>query len=69
MSKFAEQNYAVNFSTLHGSANECEKLILAFNERYNDLKSKQTELNISATPSNLEPADVPHVLQLEIIQL
>jgi hypothetical protein len=33
------------------------------------VKSKQTELNIFATPFNVEPADVPDNLQQEIIQL
>lgn len=33
------------------------------------MKSKQQELNIFATPFNVEPADVPDNLQHEIIQL
>ncbi|KAK3880044.1 hypothetical protein Pcinc_015431 [Petrolisthes cinctipes] len=34
-----------------------------------DMKSKQQELNIFATPFNVEPVDVPDNLQHEIIQL
>ena len=32
-------------------------------------RSKQKELNIFATPFNVEPADMPDELQLELIQL
>ena len=48
---------------------ECAKLIEAFNEKFKDLDSKQNELNIFATPFNVEPADVPDNLQHKIIQL
>ena len=68
----------MHFATLQGQntstttieyATECAKLIEAFNERFKDVKSKQMELNIFDTPFNVEAADVPHLLQLEIIQL
>ena len=72
-----EQNITAHFPTLEGQnpsttieyAGECAKLIEAFNERFKDVKSKQMELNIFATPVNVEAADVPHLLQLKIIQL
>ena len=72
-----EQNITVDFPTLEGQnpsttieyTGECAKLIEAFNERFKDVKTKQMELNIFATPFNVEAADVPHLLQLEIIQL
>ncbi|KAK0132869.1 General transcription factor II-I repeat domain-containing protein 2A [Merluccius polli] len=50
-------------------AAECAKLVHAFGERFQDMKSKVKELNIFATPFNVEPADVPDNLQLEIIEL
>jgi hypothetical protein len=72
-----ERNNTVHFPTLEGQkasttleyAGECAKLIEAFNERFKDVKSKQMELNIFATPFNVEPTDVPDNLQHEIIQL
>ncbi|KAK1333566.1 LOW QUALITY PROTEIN: hypothetical protein QTO34_005951, partial [Cnephaeus nilssonii] len=72
-----ERNNTMHFPTLEGQkpsttleyASECAKLIEAFNERFKDVKSKQMELNIFATPFNVEPADVPDNLQHEIIQL
>lgn len=48
---------------------ECAKLIEAFIERFKDVKSKQMDLNIFATPFNVEPADVPDNIQHKIIQL
>jgi hypothetical protein len=67
----------VHFPTLEGQkpsttlayAGECAKIIEVFNERFKDVESKQMELNIFATPFNVEPADVPDNLQHEIIQL
>ncbi|KAM4043803.1 general transcription factor II-I repeat domain-containing protein 2-like [Anomaloglossus baeobatrachus] len=72
-----ERNNTVHFPTLERQkplttleyAGECAKLIEAFDERFKDVKSKQMELNIFATPFNVEPADVPDNLQHEIIQL
>ena len=72
-----EQNITVHFPTLEGQNpsttieydSECAELIEAFNERFKDVKSKQMELNIFATPVNVEAADVAHLLQLKIIQL
>ncbi|XP_045114791.1 general transcription factor II-I repeat domain-containing protein 2-like [Portunus trituberculatus] len=58
-----------NPSTTDEYAGECAKLIEAFSERFKDMKSKQQELNIFATPFNVVPADVPDNLQHEIIQL
>nr|KAF6501074.1 hypothetical protein HJG59_008055 [Molossus molossus] len=72
-----ERNNITHFPTLERQkpsatlehAGECAKLIEAFNERFKDVKSKQMELNILATPFNVEPADVTDNLQHEIIQL
>lgn len=72
-----ESNNTVHFPTLQEQkpsstseyAGECAKLLEAFSERFTDVKSKQQELNIFVTPFNVEPADVPDNLQLEIIQL
>ncbi|XP_035862707.1 general transcription factor II-I repeat domain-containing protein 2B-like [Sander lucioperca] len=50
-------------------AAECAKLLHAFGERFQDMKSKVKELNIFTTPFNVEPADVPDNLQHEIIEL
>ncbi|XP_074045122.1 LYR motif-containing protein 9 isoform X1 [Macrotis lagotis] len=72
-----ERNNMVYFPTLEEQkpsttleyAGECEKLIEAFMERFKDVKSKEMELSIFATPFSVEPADVPDNLQHEIIQL
>jgi len=72
-----ERNNTVHFPTLQGQkpsttseyADECAKLTEAFSERFKDVKSKQQELNILATPFNVERADVLDYLQHEIIQL
>ncbi|CAK6436213.1 unnamed protein product [Pipistrellus nathusii] len=72
-----ERNNTMHFPTLEGQkpsttleyASECAKLIEAFNERFKDVKSKQMELDIFATPFNVEPADVPDNLRHEIFQL
>jgi hypothetical protein len=72
-----ERNNTAHFPALEGQkpsatleyAGVCGKLIEAFNERFKDVESKQMELNIFATPINVEPADVPDNLQHEIIQL
>ena len=45
------------------------KFLQAFGERFQDMKSKQKELSIFATPFNVEPTDVPDNLQHEIIKL
>ena len=58
-----------NPSTTIEYAGECTKLIEAFNERFKDVKIKQMELNMFATPFNVEAADAPHLLQLGIIHL
>jgi hypothetical protein len=72
-----ERNNTVHFPTLERQkpsttleyAGDCAKLFEAFNERFKDVKRKQMELNIFATPFNVEPADVPDNLQHEIIQV
>ncbi|KFD45115.1 hypothetical protein M513_14008 [Trichuris suis] len=72
-----EKGNTVHFPTLEAQkpsttleyAGECAKLLEALSERFNDLKSRQVELNIFAIPFNVEPADVPDNLQNEIIQL
>nr|KAF6450450.1 hypothetical protein HJG59_008344 [Molossus molossus] len=71
-----KRNNTVHFPTLEGQklsmtleyAGECAKLIEGFNERFKDMKSKQMELNIFATPFNVEPAYVPDNLQHEMLQ-
>ncbi|KHJ40557.1 hypothetical protein D918_09394 [Trichuris suis] len=72
-----EKGNTVHFPTLEAQkpstaleyAGECAKPLEALSERFNDLKSRQVELNIFAIPFNVEPADVPDNLQNEIIQL
>ncbi|CDW60368.1 hypothetical protein TTRE_0000874001 [Trichuris trichiura] len=72
-----EKANMVHFPTLQGQqpsttleyAGECAKLFEAFGERFNDVKSRQMQLNIFAIPFNVEPVDVPDELQHEIIQL
>ena len=51
------------------SAGECAKLIQAFDERFHDVKNIQKELDVFATPFNVQPSDVPDNLQMEIIDL
>lgn len=48
---------------------ECAKLIQAFDERFHDVKNIQKELDLFATPLNMQPCDVPVNLQTEIIEL
>ncbi|XP_070409546.1 general transcription factor II-I repeat domain-containing protein 2A-like [Nothobranchius furzeri] len=48
---------------------ECAKLIQAFDNRFQDVKRIQKELDIFATPFNVQPFDVPGNLQMEIIEL
>uniref|UniRef100_UPI0035901BC1 general transcription factor II-I repeat domain-containing protein 2-like n=1 Tax=Myxine glutinosa TaxID=7769 RepID=UPI0035901BC1 len=72
-----ERGNTIHFPTLQEQkpavtseyAAECAKLLQAFGERFQDMKSKQRELNIFATPFNVEPADVPDNRQHEIIEL
>lgn len=72
-----DKGNTVHFPTLHAQqppttsayAGECTELAKAFGERFKDVKGKQQELNIFATPFNVEPADVPNNLQLEMIDL
>ena len=50
-------------------ADECEKLLQAFGERFQDLKTKQQDLNMFPAPFTVEPADVPANLQLKMTEL
>ncbi|KAL6465184.1 hypothetical protein MHYP_G00253170 [Metynnis hypsauchen] len=50
-------------------ANECTYLLEAFAQRFQDVKAKEQDLNIFATPFNVNVADVPECMQLEIIEL
>ena len=50
-------------------AGECAKLIQAFDERFQDVKNVQKELDMFAMPFNVQPADVPENFQMEIIEL
>nr|KAF6480715.1 hypothetical protein HJG59_010565 [Molossus molossus] len=75
--KLRLQKNTMHFPTLEGQkpsvtleyAGECAKLIEAFDERFKDIKSRQVELNIFATPFNVESADVPGNLQHKTILL
>nr|KAF6480729.1 hypothetical protein HJG59_010579 [Molossus molossus] len=66
-----KRNNTVYFSPLEGQksseifeySGECAILIEVFNKRFKDMKSKQMELNIFATPFIVEPDNVPHNLQ------
>lgn len=51
-----------------GYAGECAKLVQAFDERFQDVKKLQKELDMFATPFNVQPSDVPENLQMEIIE-
>ncbi|XP_073687696.1 general transcription factor II-I repeat domain-containing protein 2A-like [Garra rufa] len=72
-----EKSCTVHFPTLQEHkpamtteyAGECAKLLQAFGERFQDIKSKQNELKIFAVPFNVEPSEVPDNLQHEIIEL
>ncbi|KAJ4931375.1 hypothetical protein JOQ06_025672 [Pogonophryne albipinna] len=72
-----EKGNTVHFPTLQEQkpavtseyAGECGKLHQAFRERFQDVNRYQKELNIFTTLFNVEPADVPENLQLEIIEL
>lgn len=48
---------------------ECEKPLKGFGERFQDMKSKQKELNTFAKLFNGEPADVPDNPKLQITEL
>ncbi|KAL7395576.1 hypothetical protein ABVT39_019609 [Epinephelus coioides] len=50
-------------------AGECAKLIQAFDERFHDVKYIQKELDMFAMPFNVQPADVPNNIQMEITEL
>ena len=72
-----ERGNTVHFPTLQEQkpdvtteyAGECAKLIQAFDERFHDVKNIQKELDVFATPFNVQPSDVPDNLQMEIIDL
>uniref|UniRef100_H3A113 HAT C-terminal dimerisation domain-containing protein n=1 Tax=Latimeria chalumnae TaxID=7897 RepID=H3A113_LATCH len=50
-------------------ARECENLFRKFCERFQDLKVKELEFNIFATPFNVEVVNVPENFQHEVIEL
>lgn len=56
-------------SKTSGYAGKYAKLLQAFGERFQDIKSKQKELDIFPMPFNVEPADVPENIQHEINEL
>ncbi|XP_060767151.1 general transcription factor II-I repeat domain-containing protein 2A-like [Neoarius graeffei] len=72
-----ERGNTVHFPTLQEQkpavtseyAGECAKLLQAFGERFQLMRSYEKDLNIFATPFNVEPADVPDNLQHKIIEL
>ena len=48
---------------------ECSSLLKSFNARFQDIKSKQLELDIFFAPFNVTPASTPSELQLKLIKL
>ena len=48
---------------------ECSSLLERFNAGFQDIKSKQVELDIFSIPFNVTPASAPSELQLELIKL
>ena len=48
---------------------ECSSLLESFNTRFQDIKSKQLELDIFSIPFNVTPASAPSEFQLELIKL
>lgn len=48
---------------------ECSSLLQSFNSRFQDIKSKQLELDIFSIPFNVTPSSAPSELQLELIKL
>ncbi|TWW71158.1 General transcription factor II-I repeat domain-containing protein 2A [Takifugu flavidus] len=72
-----ERGNTVHFPTLQEQkpdvmteyAGECAKLVQAFDERFHDVKNIQRELDMFATPFNVQPSDVPDKFQMEIIEL
>ena len=56
-------------STTAKYALECAKISETFSERFQDMKSKQMELDIFATPFNVVAAAAPNNFQHEIIEL
>ena len=72
-----EKGNTVHFPTLQKQdpaatveyAKECANLLQKFCERFQDLKVKELELNIFATPFNIEAMAVPEYLQHEVIEL
>ena len=56
-------------STTAKYALECAKIFETFSERIQDIKSKQMELNIFATPFNVVASAAPNNFQHEIIEL
>uniref|UniRef100_H3APJ3 HAT C-terminal dimerisation domain-containing protein n=1 Tax=Latimeria chalumnae TaxID=7897 RepID=H3APJ3_LATCH len=72
-----EKGNTVHFPTLQKQkpastveyARECENLFHKFCERFQDLKVKELEFNIFATPFNVEVVNVPENFQHEVIEL
>ena len=48
---------------------ECSSLLESFNARFQDIKSKQLELDIFSIPFSVTPASAPCELQLKLIKL
>ena len=48
---------------------ECSSLLERFNAGFQNIKSKQLELDIFSIPFNVTPASAPPELQLELIKL
>ena len=48
---------------------ECSCLLESFNARFQDVKSKQLELDIFSIPFNVTPTSTPSELQIELIKL
>ena len=47
---------------------KCSSLFESFNARFQDIKSKQLELDIFSIPFNVTPASAPSELQLKLIK-
>jgi len=54
-------------ATTAAYASDYARRLDTFNERFQDVKTKEQDLNIFVVPVNVDPADVPEHIQLEFI--
>lgn len=52
-------------ATTAAYASDYARRLDTFNERFQDVKTKEQDLNIFVVPVNVDPADVPEHIQLE----